>query len=304
MYDGPAKKANALVQLYTLTDFDLIDFYKRLTTFQRNYSKRMENFKKRVLTRRLCKTKLEIFKKLLENPWYTIPDSLVTYHTRQFESRYTYEDELYRYDDDPISSLLKGEDLYTYDDVFTWDPKIHPIDMRTLPSSQWQMMTASQFSNSGFLPTLEYHLRKRGNPVCDLVGRVRHPPTDKKQSLVDKGTQRHRYVFKPSRPIAVHESISDSDEEDIPEEPPDMVDYFRLIAEDLESHGQKISVRAPSPAPLEIKEEIDDDAYEAMMKRAAGELTSTSSYPSHREEITTSVFDQDDDEPMDFSLFE
>jgi len=220
LYKGPSKPSEKRVQLYTLGDNDLRSYYKELTTFERNYDKRLSNTSL-ILKNRRMKTKREIFDSLLKtNPFYSIPYSMVGYesHTKT-GYRYGLESELRRYDDDPIRILLSGGELYSEDEIFVWDPPVHSsIDPETyIETSSWQQMTASVFSNSGFIPTLEYFWRNETYPVCDIsLGRVREPVAED----IVKG-ERAGQVPGPNAYIKKYTPFQlDVEDEEIEPEPP------------------------------------------------------------------------------------
>jgi len=178
LYSGPAKKSDPRVQIFTLGTEDIISFYLKLTTFQRNYTKRKLNFSRQPIRKLL--SIIEIMrKKLMTKPWHCIPDRLVDYQTWT-NTGYGFvlpaESELARHDNDPISSMLEG-DVDERDSIFTWDPKIpsYAID-RQIQTSVRMYHNCSQFSNTGAIPILEYFYRNRIYPQTRMIGRQREPP--------------------------------------------------------------------------------------------------------------------------------
>jgi hypothetical protein len=202
VYQGLAKKTDPRVQLLALTDVDVRDFYKRLTTFQRKYSKRLENSS--VYEKSRHHDVMRVMIDALKNPWHAIPDSLVRYTTfTDTESFYLpVITELARYDEDPILSSLKGE-LSEEDEVFTWDPIIWgDLQNLVIQTSLYMYRGCSRFSNTGAIPILEYFWRYKEYPQVkrfygDLeIGRERDPPPPAKKQPVSRGPRKHHVVLR------------------------------------------------------------------------------------------------------------
>jgi hypothetical protein len=185
MFKGKAAKADPLVQLYTITDEDLRTYYKKLTTYQRRYSSRIEQFYKR--TRRLkVVNDVDALMRLVlgDTPWHQIPDSLAeedpiwagTIHTNFLH-------ELESETEDHIADLLSlasgDKDLsMVYLETLKWDPKILPrYQNQTLISDVHQVFFASQFSNCGTIPLLEYYERWETLPICRPIGARQRLPS-------------------------------------------------------------------------------------------------------------------------------
>jgi hypothetical protein len=215
IYQGPAKKSDPRVQLLTLGREDVLTFYKKLTTYQRNFKRRMETSGIRKIS---YKTLSEIQRDILKNPWHCIPESLIAYQTWSSSDicRVSADTELLRWDNDPISSLLQGN-LDEEDSVMTWDPLIPAFSRNyTLNTTLWNYRLCSQFSNSGILPILEYFYRNRVYPMPKSgVGRIRIAPyfCDREEvdrNLAPPGKKRHleRCRIVDSEPDQVELEIS------------------------------------------------------------------------------------------------
>jgi hypothetical protein len=194
MFKGKATKADPLVQLYTLGDDDLRTYYRKLTTYQRNYSRRLETFYKRVRKLKPIDDIDLLMKYILgDTPWHQIPDSLAEEDPSWQGTILTnFLHELEGETEDHIGDLLAlasgAKDLsMVYLESLKWDPKIIPeFQCMTLVSDLHQVYFASQFSNCGTIPLLEYYKRWETLPICKPVGRLRVP------SLVgDREYKRH-----------------------------------------------------------------------------------------------------------------
>jgi hypothetical protein len=224
VYQGPAKKTDPRVQLLALTDIDVRDFYKRLTTFQRKYSTRVEN--STVYEKSRHHSIITVMADALKQPWHAIPDSLVRYTTFT-NTGYFYLPvitELARYDEDPILSSLKGE-LSEEDEKFTWDPVIwDSLQDLVINTSLYMYRGCSRFSNTGAIPILEYFWRYKEYPQVvrfkgDLeIGRERDPPPPRPKQPVSRGPRRHHVVLREEErleyldePVPPDKMISGSD---------------------------------------------------------------------------------------------
>jgi len=180
-YFGPAQKTDDRVQMYLLTEEDKFIYYKKLTSFQRNYSKRLKKFRKRVHKRDIEKPMNYFIKRFLsEEPWYAIPDSMVIEEDWSVEVRITPESESYKDTNDHIDDLInfyKGLDEDKPELDYKWNPPIpnEAFDY-ILETGLKSVLSCSQFSNSGFLPALEYYLTRRIYPVCKWICEVSLTP--------------------------------------------------------------------------------------------------------------------------------
>jgi len=178
LYDGPATKSDNRIQIYTIVEKDLRTFYKKLTKFERNYASRISKYEGRVKFSALTDRVETIMLRLLNREaWYQIPDSLVLYD--EFWSdicKMDHTSELAFCVENPTEILLR-EAMERNTDVeipdIKWNPNI-PVDVMkyTLYCEPVNKITASQFSNSGFLPLLDYWLRKDRIPVCKPIRRM------------------------------------------------------------------------------------------------------------------------------------
>jgi hypothetical protein len=295
LYTGPAFKSDPRVQQFCVTDNDLVSFYKSLTTFERNYRKRIENFR-RLVRPNYPKELREIQTLLLStNPYYSIPDSMITYETRLSGSTRTFESELYMNDEDPITTLLRGEELHPDDKVFTWDPRSVPgISYVKLISSDWQFLSASQFSNSGFLPAYEYHQRMGMYPNTRMQGRIRVPPERDKVRAIT-GPQRHKVRLLPldSEEIKPTDIFGEYIHEDFPIFNPD--DYVNE-----ESSGQKLKA-----AVADLTGATKDvSALDSAMSRLMDEMAGKYDHQNRSEARHTEILYESDEESLDLGMFD
>jgi hypothetical protein len=183
MFQGEASRADPLVQIYTLTDTDLRTYYKKLTTYQRNYSSRLSNFYKRVRKLKVSDDLDDVMRLVMgDTPWHQIPDSLAEEDPIWYGTIHTnFLHELEGETEDHIGDLLAlasgAKDLsMVYLESLKWDPKIVPeFQNMTLISDLHQVYFASQFSNCGTVPLLEYYKRWETLPICRPIGRLRVP---------------------------------------------------------------------------------------------------------------------------------
>jgi hypothetical protein len=190
MYSGPAVKSLDRVQKFTLTDEDLKEYYKKLTTYQRNFDRRKESFYKKKREIRAFKSFDTLYSFVLgPTPWHQIPDSLVdSWPIWTNSMSLTYEHELSSEWDNPTKAVLdkirqgeKGDDV----EFLRWDPLILPkFQDKILICDAEHIFYASQFSNSGVIPLLDYYLGNEMLPSCRPIGRLRFA------SLVDQTPSR------------------------------------------------------------------------------------------------------------------
>lgn len=179
-YLGGSCKSNPKIQMFTLGDEDLKEYYKKLTTYQRNYSKRLDGFLKRTKYISVTREMNTVIERLLgREPWYTIPRELVHSEDILFDGIETdvrYELDTGEYSDPVGHALeelanLKGDG--NIEDL-KWDPCIPPEAFNfVLKCGYEHILSCSQFSNSGILPILEYHKRYDSVPFCKPIGRIR-----------------------------------------------------------------------------------------------------------------------------------
>jgi hypothetical protein len=193
VYSGEAKKAPPELQLYTIVDEDLRLFYRKLTTYQRNFSRRMDTFSKLSRYVRVTDDLDVIRKRLLKTrPWYQIPDSMVQGHKDWLSTMtLTHLSEVFGENESDLEvkiRLINNEidPANTYLEELRWDPPIpDSVKKISLSADAWQIYPASQFSNSGFLPLLEYYSREFRYPITRILGRARLP------SMVGEQERKH-----------------------------------------------------------------------------------------------------------------
>jgi hypothetical protein len=203
-YSGPARESDARIQIYTIGEEDLIEYYKKLTKFQRRYDTRLSKYESRVHQKALKKSLDAIFKDLLRRgPWYTIPDSVVEGESHMNELEVEPSSEFSTHSDDLISDLLLEKEVVYDDLIFKWDPKIPLKGLKyRIHTSLSDLLMASQFSNSGFLPILEFNLRNKANPnISRVLGRLRFPAKPRERdkffndlSLYIKKDRKKKYI--------------------------------------------------------------------------------------------------------------
>jgi hypothetical protein len=126
-----------------------------------------------------------------------------------------------RHDDDPFLSMIE-DDLHPLDKILTWDPGIPAkVLNHRVVTSAWMFEAASQFSNTGALPIVEYFIRNRIYPVAHRYPkrlRMRYGPVEKEVSVFSpRGSRRHREscVRAESSDDDEGSSGTDSDEEEV-----------------------------------------------------------------------------------------
>ncbi|XDO01629.1 RNA-dependent RNA polymerase [Phytophthora cinnamomi ormycovirus 11-3] len=184
LYEGQSFKSDSRIQLYTLGEKDLLSYYKRLTTFQRNFARRLETFNFRRAFP-ILKDRNELLKYLLKNAWHQIPWQISEETTWRNDLEVDVSSELATKD----CADLRPENLIRY----FLNPEETPYWLQTLPFKQdqkvehdlldiivtcemGQIFSASQFSNSGALPLFEYFTRRQVIPhiseefgACKLI---------------------------------------------------------------------------------------------------------------------------------------
>jgi hypothetical protein len=240
LYNGRAGAAPPQVQIFKLVQDDVLTFYKKLTSYQRNFARRIKT--SQANAKSANRTFEQIQRSILRtNPWHCIPDSLVGY-TSWTDTGAAYLpacQELMRHDNDPFDSMLRGE-LDERDNVFTWDPNIpsYAIDT-TVQTSIWMYQNCSQFSNTGCIPIVEYFNRNRIYPNAKLgYGRIRHPPIEKTPEKQNQppGPRRHYEVCRYGH---ITERV---DIEVIPDEPLVVEDFAELVRQAEEDLYGKVEV--------------------------------------------------------------
>jgi hypothetical protein len=180
LYTGPACKSDARVQLYTLSDEDLKDYFKRLTTFQRNYGRRLETFEKFKSFKPHEELKDLLVYLIKGAAWHAMPEEFVEQNSTwnsdwllPATSEFAYFDIKMQYPEHIIRRLqgifIPEDDLRT-DAKLSENPSV-PIDQlkNAVYSEMQNFFAASQFSNSGALPLLEYFYRNQRIPDVKLI---------------------------------------------------------------------------------------------------------------------------------------
>jgi len=176
LYEGKAFHSDPRIQLYTLGEEDLLSYYKRLTTFQRNFSRRLETFNfKQAFP--IINTKEGILKKLLRTPWHQIPWQIAEERTWRNDLEVKISSELAIKDSKDLSPhklieyFLKPEETPFWLQIlpFKMDQKVdHELLDIIVTCEMGQIYSASQFSNSGALPLYEYFVRRQVIPHIPL----------------------------------------------------------------------------------------------------------------------------------------
>jgi len=302
IYKGPSKKSDPRVQLFTLGYNDTMSFYKRLTTYQRKFRSRLDGIVVRVIKYREL---LEIQQDILKTPWHCIPDSLVAYqtwsssHLRALSS----ESELYRWDTDPIASLLEGN-IEPMDEIMTWDPLI-PSYARGIKinTTLWNYRACSQFSNSGAIPILEYFYRHRIYPMPKFLPktRVRESP-ENDMRIVDKQTPGLRRHFEKC--FYKHEHLQNDrvQEEELTEESSQIQEKLNQALESVSSMLLGNDSR-PAGSIIQAADLLTHSKDELLDKLLAQDDTEYDHKNRPEDGQFNDFFDDSDDEAFDFGIF-
>lgn len=303
-YFGSAKRADPKVQIYTLSDEDLKLYYRKLTSYQRKYSNRLENFKKRISAKSVPRSNRDNYKLLLKrDPWYTIPECLCDGEYWPDKDlillKYDAITEITSHSENLVEDLLNDQRAID-DEIFSWDPNIpgeaHAYKIEAdIPT----MVYASQFSNSGYLPVLEYFLKMGHYPnVREIIGRVRFPgpPTISTKSALLVSNFRHKGRKKDQLSDDGHEDDDQIGAIDPDQEPEKVVEEdvrAALVKATKEVLGVDLLERKRREENLERLSHFFDLNHERVYART-GEIVRT--------EEQVDIFDDDNDEPFDFSL--
>ncbi|XDO01623.1 RNA-dependent RNA polymerase [Phytophthora cinnamomi ormycovirus 6-4] len=168
LYTGPAIKADADIQLWTILDVDLIEYYRKLTTFQRNYERRIATFKLQTAFKP-HEDLISLQKEFLgNNAWYAIPDSIAEVISwweeplaLDVKSEFCPLDVE---DQRPENKLVRLQNNEEYEPVAKFrlrpDPLIPPDALKARVHAPIGIIYQSAaFSNSGALPIYEYFSR-------------------------------------------------------------------------------------------------------------------------------------------------
>jgi hypothetical protein len=182
-YMGKSKKTSNRYQLFFLGFDDTVAFYKKLTTYQRVYSSRFAKYKSKIRKKDLTKDLLTLLKRVNNrSPWYTLPDAAI-------DDFHYWPEEPLRYDA-TSEMLISPLDSTTaiIEEVANNDINHERDDQRnfcygTIPAKIFdyaleldagQLLLASQFSNSGYLPIYEFFRRHGTYPLVKFFsGRIR-----------------------------------------------------------------------------------------------------------------------------------
>jgi hypothetical protein len=278
LYNGRAGPAPPRVQIFKLTNDDVLTFYKKLTSYQRNFAKRVATSQANI--NQIKWDKEEIQESLLRvDPWFCIPDSLVLYEswTNTGAAELPVMQEVHRHDNDPFDSMLRNE-LDERDDSFTWDPPIPAYAQETtVKTSMWMYRNCSQFSNTGALPIVEYFNRHRIYPNTKLgCGRIRYPPLEQAKSDRPRQPVGVRFHSEKCRYI---ETFDPGGNPEITDEEPDGPSFEELLYE----------------AESFIRENLKDERAEKVIlgKGATGSLVKEGE-EIDREELLNRLLSQDD----------
>jgi hypothetical protein len=177
MYEGPACKSDSRIQIYTLAKEDLVTYFKKLTTFQRNSEKRLRSFRFRMAFP-VINTREEILKFLLKGAaWHQIPNCISQTRTWRNDLQVEVSSELAMKDTrdlDPenlVKYLIYPDKMpfWLQNQAFKMDQKI-PLECLavTVTAEMGQLYAASQFSNSGALAIYEFFTRNATVPDISL----------------------------------------------------------------------------------------------------------------------------------------
>jgi hypothetical protein len=275
LYQGPAKHADPRVQMFSLVQDDILSFYKKLTSFQRNFKSRIENSNVKGKKAKFDLKKLQ--KQILStSPYFAAPDSMIWYETwtnTGYGFTLTSDSELYRYDNDPIKAMLDGT-LNENDECFTWDCPIPPYALGyKIETSLWMYRRMSQFSNTGAMPILEYFWRKGVYPIPFSYSRERDPPPE--EVIVENKLTNLRQPRGPR--IHRERCIFLENQEIIPEpKPPDikeasyeelMAATLKIIEQDLDDYHKSKEYADRKIAGQIIDEEVTEENRNELLDR-------------------------------------
>jgi hypothetical protein len=167
-YQGLSKKTNPRLQIYCLGEKDLREYYKRLTSWQRNSTKRLYSYDPYRFYPKVKSIQGVIEGLLAETPWYTIPRELVI--SEGFSKQQI------PFDTDAEYCMHENRNIMEriYDDQIevpniTFDPFV--VQDATMYLDEFMLIRASPFSNVGLIPILEFWYQYGDYPLCYPVGR-------------------------------------------------------------------------------------------------------------------------------------
>jgi hypothetical protein len=287
-YIGPSKKSNPMCQIYTLGDEDLMEYYKKLTSFERNLKSRKVNLG-RIIYKDMNLDRIR--RRLLSaSTWYAIPDSMVIGpYPCSFENlTVPLVMESQRPVDDLIDYLLYHEPDNMIQQ-FNWNINIpHEIANYEYTVPPECLIKGTQFSNCGILPIAEYFKRWKVYP--DIESYV---PT-KEIGVYDSSRA-------PIPSLSYFKRMA-KDAELIPE---DEFDLGFVCIDDINTHNiqQELDNLLKEQRP---EEEILDD-IDRLMDFAKGMSLTGEHRTGNLYSIGPSFEgpeEESDDEPMDFSMFD
>jgi hypothetical protein len=211
MYLGKSCRSDPEIQMYTLGEQDLRWYYKRLTKYQRNYSSRLSKYESRVKEKSIAKDVPTLIRKFLRrNPWYSIPEGFAEEQFPDRDHKIGYKSELTLHGEDITDNKLKKlmglpHELFEEDNNTLWNPPV-PTEVTKL-SIEVDIATqlwASQYSNSGFLPILEYWFRHGAYPKCTpYMGRTRFFALPREVESHPLKLSRHKVVVEKQEEVRV-----------------------------------------------------------------------------------------------------
>jgi len=331
LYEGPAFKSDPRIQLYTLGEDDLLSYYKRLTTFQRNFSRRLEtfNFKKAFP---IIKDEKSLLKYLLRTAWHQIPMQIAEEKTWRNDLEVNIASELAMKD----SKDLAPEKLIEY----FLKPEEVPFWLQTLPFKQdqkvehelldiivtcemGQIYAASQFSNSGALPLYEYFTRKQviphiseGYGTCKLI-----QAPDPIEYKLTFSLSRHKKRKEKKGSLAYIPAVETQGwgsseaiiEEDVDEDFDDFLNEYKNAIEPDESPFADLDISPPPETTMDFV--ITDDTIDRLLEidfdnvrgENLGSFIASSRWNFHAQaagndgqEEARDVFDDDEDLGISF----
>jgi hypothetical protein len=174
LYQGASKNTDPRVQIYCLGPDDMRLYYKKLVSYQRRYDTRIRNFRYKCKARSIDWIQHDILKS--EGRWYAIPLSLVKEESMwesQFEADVLSE-LMFHEERNIVHRLLYGEDPVP--DI-SWDPYIDKdFTDFTINCEIERIALASQFSNTGVLPLIEFFYQFGEYPIVKSIIPRRNVP--------------------------------------------------------------------------------------------------------------------------------
>jgi len=327
-YTGPAKESHSLVQIFTLSDEDLREYYRKLTTYQRKYSRRLDTFVNKVKNSALDKD-LEALQKILlkREPWYSIPDNLVEgISNREADVLVPVITERYRDIDNPVEFLLSEEYGGGDIDFERWDPQIPADILETrMKVNLIDLCLASQFSNYGIIPLVEYFNRWRMIPDIRQVTRIKTPGVLSKSAYSHTILSHMRVRRKKDNELLddseelnwklqfedpTHDNIINNNDMLMSELYLEAMDEVRALQEEIYlafKTEEEMKLEEEKPPPFiqedpESEEGEDDDDYLRIAQAMMGGLRDE----SHRvaSKVVYSASSESDEDEEEFDLFD